>query len=116
MDSPKERRRESLCSLAGYSGNYNRIYYVKLVNDTFGHAYGDKVLALVGESLRHTFRAEDSLGRIGGDEFCVFMGIKDGMSAVSCTRWRTAPCTSPSERERTISRFTGRKPERKGKR
>ena len=53
----------------------------KSVNDTFGHAYGDKVLAGVGEGMRRTFRAEDSLGRLGGDEFCVFMSIKDGMDA-----------------------------------
>ncbi|MCH5287138.1 MAG: GGDEF domain-containing protein [Christensenellaceae bacterium] len=52
----------------------------KSVNDTFGHAYGDKVLADVGESMRSTFRSEDSLGRLGGDEFCVFMGIKGSMS------------------------------------
>ena len=51
----------------------------KSVNDTFGHAYGDKVLAGVGESMRRTFRSEDSLGRLGGDEFCVFMSIKGDM-------------------------------------
>ena len=52
----------------------------KSVNDTFGHAYGDKVLAGVGEGMRRTFRSEDSLGRLGGDEFCVFMSIKGAMS------------------------------------
>ena len=52
----------------------------KSVNDNFGHAYGDKVLAGVGEIMRNTFRSEDSLGRIGGDEFCVFMHIKGSMS------------------------------------
>ena len=52
----------------------------KSVNDTFGHAFGDKVLAGVGEIMRKTFRAGDSLGRLGGDEFCVFMSIKGEMS------------------------------------
>ena len=51
----------------------------KSVNDTFGHAFGDKVLANMGEIMRNTFRAEDSLGRLGGDEFCVFMSIKGDM-------------------------------------
>ena len=51
----------------------------KTVNDTFGHAYGDKVLAGVGDSLRATFRSEDALGRVGGDEFCVFMRVKGTM-------------------------------------
>lgn len=45
----------------------------KGVNDTLGHAYGDSVLANVGKILRQTFTSEDFLGRIGGDEFCVFI-------------------------------------------
>lgn len=47
----------------------------KGVNDNFGHASGDKILAGVGEIMRNTFRTEDLLGRVGGDEFCVFMNI-----------------------------------------
>lgn len=43
----------------------------KGVNDTLGHAYGDKVLANIGDILRKVFRAEDISGRLGGDEFCV---------------------------------------------
>lgn len=49
----------------------------KSVNDTYGHAFGDKFLAGVGEIMRSTFRAEDGLGRLGGDEFCVFMNISN---------------------------------------
>ena len=45
----------------------------KGVNDTLGHAYGDQVLAKIGSILRAEFSTEDYLGRIGGDEFCVFM-------------------------------------------
>ncbi|MCH5324827.1 MAG: GGDEF domain-containing protein [Eubacterium sp.] len=47
----------------------------KGINDHFGHAFGDKVLAAIGEMLRKTFRSDDLLGRIGGDEFCVLMNI-----------------------------------------
>lgn len=43
----------------------------KGVNDTLGHAYGDKVLSHIGEILRSIFRSEDYLGRLGGDEFGV---------------------------------------------
>ena len=53
----------------------------KSVNDTFGHAYGDKVLEGIGENLRNTFRSDDVLGRLGGDEFCVFMTVKGSMNA-----------------------------------
>lgn len=52
----------------------------KGVNDTLGHAYGDKVLAGVGEILRNTFQPEDTPGRLGGDEFCVLMKMKDADS------------------------------------
>lgn len=45
----------------------------KGVNDTLGHAYGDKVLADIGSLMRTVFPTEDYLGRIGGDEFAVFV-------------------------------------------
>ena len=52
----------------------------KSVNDTYGHAFGDKVLAGVGEIMRRLFREEDGLGRLGGDEFCVFMNTSNAMN------------------------------------
>ena len=79
-----EVRVESLLKQADESAHYAMMLIdiddFKSVNDTFGHAYGDKVLAGVGESMRHTFRSEDCLGRLGGDEFCVFMSIKDTLN------------------------------------
>ena len=45
----------------------------KTVNDTYGHAVGDRVLRRVAEILRHSFRSVDVLCRIGGDEFAVIM-------------------------------------------
>lgn len=45
----------------------------KDVNDTYGHAVGDKVLQRVGEFLKSQFRDGDIIGRIGGDEFVVLM-------------------------------------------
>lgn len=43
----------------------------KEVNDTRGHATGDKVLQHVAEALRSHVRADDSIFRIGGDEFVI---------------------------------------------
>ncbi len=46
----------------------------KNVNDSFGHAVGDEVLAFVGKILLRNFKGMDVVGRVGGDEFMVFMG------------------------------------------
>ncbi|MBQ9663681.1 MAG: EAL domain-containing protein [Oscillospiraceae bacterium] len=49
------------------------IDYFKSVNDTYGHAVGDRVLKRVAEILQHSFRSVDIICRIGGDEFVVVM-------------------------------------------
>ena len=46
----------------------------KGVNDSLGHIYGDAVLSELARSLKSLFRDSDIVGRIGGDEFAVFMG------------------------------------------
>lgn len=51
----------------------------KEINDTLGHLQGDRVLAQIGRALKHSFRDSDIVGRIGGDEFCVY--LKDIPSA-----------------------------------
>ncbi len=45
----------------------------KSVNDTMGHSFGDDVLHEFGFGLSSMFRASDVAGRIGGDEFMVFV-------------------------------------------
>ncbi|MBR5115763.1 MAG: GGDEF domain-containing protein, partial [Lachnospiraceae bacterium] len=45
----------------------------KSVNDTMGHSFGDDVLHEFGFRLGSMFRASDIAGRIGGDEFMVFV-------------------------------------------
>ncbi len=45
----------------------------KNINDTKGHPFGDKVLINLTKRLSNTFREEDIIGRIGGDEFIVFL-------------------------------------------
>lgn len=48
----------------------------KEINDHLGHVYGDAVLCELADKLVQIFRSNDIVGRIGGDEFIVF--LKDG--------------------------------------
>lgn len=47
--------------------------YFKQINDNYGHAVGDRVLYKIGHLLKSSFRENDIVGRIGGDEFLIFM-------------------------------------------
>lgn len=49
------------------------IDYFKDLNDSFGHLFGDNVLTEISWKIKDTFRENDIIGRIGGDEFVVFM-------------------------------------------
>jgi diguanylate cyclase (GGDEF)-like protein len=45
----------------------------KQINDTYGHAAGDRALVDFASCLKQTFRNSDVLGRLGGDEFVVLL-------------------------------------------
>ena len=47
--------------------------HFKLVNDSFGHAEGDRVLCTMAEAIRSSVRKNELICRFGGDEFCVIL-------------------------------------------
>ena len=49
------------------------IDHFKVVNDTYGHDAGDRVLQRVGALLHETVRAPDHVGRLGGEEFGILL-------------------------------------------
>lgn len=54
----------------------------KAINDTFGHAAGDRVLHAIGTELRRVVRAPDIAGRLGGEEFAVLLPETDETKAL----------------------------------
>jgi two-component system cell cycle response regulator len=63
--------------------------HFKAVNDSFGHAAGDRVLKSIADALRGKTRVFDSVARYGGDEFVVVMpgtGPADAASAAERLR------------------------------
>lgn len=47
--------------------------HFKTINDTYGHATGDAIIAAFGSAIRDTFASDVVAGRIGGEEFAVVM-------------------------------------------
>jgi len=65
------------------------IDHFKSINDRFGHATGDKVIKMLANILTESVRAEDLVGRYGGEEFCVALpGVDETEAARIAERMR----------------------------
>ncbi|HVI56388.1 MAG TPA: GGDEF domain-containing protein [Luteibacter sp.] len=53
------------------------IDHFKRINDTYGHVYGDEVILMLAQQMRHSFRQSDVLFRFGGEEFVMLIAAQD---------------------------------------
>lgn len=86
--------------------------HFKTVNDTYGHAAGDRVLAIVATVLSDGVRNSDIVLRYGGEEFVVIAPNTDGLAAERladrlCWKIRTAHIKCPSETRISVTASIG---------
>jgi diguanylate cyclase (GGDEF)-like protein len=79
----------------------------KSINDMFGHDIGDEALTRIAQSIRSTLRAGDLVGRMGGEEFAVYLPGVDLQDAEAVAeRIRCAVSLvdfAPNGRQRSLS-------------
>jgi diguanylate cyclase (GGDEF)-like protein len=67
------------------------IDYFKTINDTYGHSAGDDAIVLVADVLTQLARTEDTVARIGGEEFAILLPDTNRLgTAVLAERVRSA--------------------------
>jgi diguanylate cyclase (GGDEF)-like protein len=68
----------------------------KTINDTLGHARGDRLLTILGERLRTVARAADTVARLGGDEFALLLEDVSSADAALAVAARVIDALAPS--------------------
>ncbi|WP_439858604.1 putative bifunctional diguanylate cyclase/phosphodiesterase [Pseudomonas sp. MBLB4136] len=83
----EDRIGQSIHKMARRGGHFALMFMdldgFKPVNDAFGHHLGDLLLCAVGERLRQRLRAQDTLARVGGDEFVLLAELREADDAVN---------------------------------
>jgi diguanylate cyclase (GGDEF)-like protein/PAS domain S-box-containing protein len=79
MQALKQGRRENTRSAVMFID----LDFFKQVNDTLGHAVGDRLLQLVADRMRVCVRETDTIARLGGDEFVILLTDIDAAAPAS---------------------------------
>ncbi len=82
----QDRLKNALAS-AGRAGRKVAILFLdldrfKIINDSLGHSFGDLLLQQVAKRLKHEIRDEDTVSRVGGDEFLIVLNSVESEAEV----------------------------------
>lgn len=80
----------------------------KEINDSYGHAEGDKLLKRFAKLLVKCFRTADVIGRLGGDEFVVLMAGTSGSAEVGLERLQQLAMETECDIEQQLAWSVGR--------
>lgn len=104
----QERLREALSSF--HSGRRTALLFLdldrfKLINDSLGHSFGDLLLRQVADRLQVQLRKQDTVSRVGGDEFLILLPGIDRIAEAEVTAARIVDSLTASFRiqGRTLS-------------
>ncbi|MBI5329516.1 MAG: EAL domain-containing protein [Betaproteobacteria bacterium] len=92
----RDRAEQAIAEAARHGGKTAVMFIdldnFKAVNDSLGHAVGDRLLCEVTERLRGCLRASDTLARYGGDEFVLIPHDLDGLDALEGAAEKILDC------------------------
>ncbi|RMF59597.1 MAG: GGDEF domain-containing response regulator, partial [Calditrichaeota bacterium] len=102
-----DRLRQALANARRYNRQLAILFLdldgFKEVNDTHGHTVGDALLKILASKLKSCIRESDTVARIGGDEFILFLnGIKRSEDAVTVAKKLIARLSEPVRLENLL--------------
>ena len=88
LDNRKRLRERLVALLNGQNREPGAFFFIdvdnfKAINDNLGHMFGDEVLRYIASEIKRKVRSSDIIGRIGGDEFVVYLREANSEKAIA---------------------------------